>query len=387
MNDVFTAFVELINSLKIEKEMRDLILFFIALTTAIFSFIKFVLPVFKKRGNSKSSNRLKYDIENIRDYKKVFDRAAFRNPYAFELSIKNLEEAIDDTLAAINTGSLYSRKKTLLLNVAPKSEFKTNRFQKGFEIIEENLSKLKITIAVMRDAYSSAPIDEKWVKESHSLFIEKEKGFSIGTLLRAIKAGASGDFVREVISMYDEIDSLRNTIILNLNKLLEITGIEPLPLILISSEHIIRSQEIEERNGPRWSKYYIRSHKSLRPYIKDKIISKIDLENIKSPFIEWNHDSSFFEKKSKGNIEAAYNYIIRNDSCYILKENPPENYLAFLPSSEWIGPYRLYSPKDEKHIRFFIKANKKEKIEKEFENYVIKTGKIINDTDRTSTGT
>jgi len=56
------------------------------------------------------------DVSLIRFYAQCFDRPAFQDPFRQEGSMEAFDEAMEDTLMAINTGSLRSRRDGVVLS-------------------------------------------------------------------------------------------------------------------------------------------------------------------------------------------------------------------------------------------------------------------------------
>ncbi|HNT24965.1 MAG TPA: CHAT domain-containing protein, partial [Anaerolineales bacterium] len=126
---------------------------------------------------AKKTAGLKGDAEFFQDYRKLFDRAAFRMPCIFERTLLALEDAVDDTLAAMATGALYSRQgeiftklpsshedflaknadmyqynqRVMLLTIVPKSDFQTDTYRSTLERITSYLWNVRRLIVKLRN--------------------------------------------------------------------------------------------------------------------------------------------------------------------------------------------------------------------------------------------
>lgn len=79
------------------------------------------------------------DIEIIKFFRKCFDRNAFRVRFIREGSGEDMRKAIEDTIAAINTGFLYSRDGKLLGTGEGKGELSNNNW---YQIVDELVANL-----------------------------------------------------------------------------------------------------------------------------------------------------------------------------------------------------------------------------------------------------
>src|SRR5262249_14256732 len=79
-----------------------------------------------RRGGSRdiADVHFREDADLLRQHRQIFDRPAFKVSCIWELFLRELLEAIDDTNAAINTGSLYSRSRNLLGSFSSRSEYR-----------------------------------------------------------------------------------------------------------------------------------------------------------------------------------------------------------------------------------------------------------------------
>lgn len=200
--------------------------------------------------NSVQNTSQEVDSEKIRDYRKVFDRAAFRTPCIFESTLVHLEAAIDDTLAAMATGSLFSRSNRLLLRIVPKSDFLDEPYKSGLErvtIYLDDLRKKAIELQNLLSHLIHQYLDVEETIESYYL-IEPLIG-------KLIAFDSPYDKMLASLQLMDDIDRTRNLIIDEINGLLYFSSSPPLPKIPLSTEQIIQSSEPEMHY--RWDKFYV----------------------------------------------------------------------------------------------------------------------------------
>lgn len=105
----------------------------------------FIRDQFLKSPHKTTKNlimTLREDSNRIRDYVKIFDRAAFRMPCVFEGTVSNLDEAFGNISAAFGTGAIYSRNGNLLDKVAPISSFESDAFQNALYQVRDMLPRI-----------------------------------------------------------------------------------------------------------------------------------------------------------------------------------------------------------------------------------------------------
>ena len=68
-----------------------------------------------------SGNALAGDVELVRFYAQCFDRPAFQDPFRQEGSMEAFDRAIEDTITALNTGTLRSRDGAVLAQAKGKA--------------------------------------------------------------------------------------------------------------------------------------------------------------------------------------------------------------------------------------------------------------------------
>jgi hypothetical protein len=164
-----------------------------------------------------------HDAELLRAHRQIFDRAAFSTSCIHELFITELSEAIDDTLAALATGSLYSRSDRLLKTFPDRSDYLLPEFREAFSRIVAALKCLKQEVVrfevFFRNTFGHDPGD----------------GMDFFRTARYLCDEANKAGVRASLMIMDEIDKLRNEVIAELNVLLKKCGLQTFDSIELSS--------------------------------------------------------------------------------------------------------------------------------------------------------
>ena len=180
------------------------------------------------RGGHKSFETvyLQEDKRLLESHLTAFERPAFRTSCIWELFLRQLNEAIDDTKAALNTGKLFRRDKTFVEEYSKASEFKTIEFKDGFKRIAALLSELKMIVTLFGDNFYLDNPDYKHHDNFYAMLMD---------------LGRKGDKskISNAVENMDLIDSKRNEIIIILNNLLTGTG-KTLDLIELSSDIITK---------------------------------------------------------------------------------------------------------------------------------------------------
>lgn len=88
-------------------------------------------------------NDLKNDILLIKSYMVLFDRPAFQHPFHQEGSLESFDQAISDTVIALNTGTLRSRDGGLLHATMGKSYVQNTEWREHLNIICDLLIALR----------------------------------------------------------------------------------------------------------------------------------------------------------------------------------------------------------------------------------------------------
>lgn len=178
------------------------------------------------RGGPKPFEKvnIQEDKALLENHLTAFERPAFRTPCIWELFLRELKEAIDDTQAALNTGKLHRRDKTLVEEYPKISEFKTTEFKEAFKKITLILSELKMVVTLFGDTFYMDNPDYRHHDNFYAMLLN---------------LGHKGDKVkiRKAVNDMDLIDKKRNDIIIILNSLLVGTN-KSLDLIELSSKII-----------------------------------------------------------------------------------------------------------------------------------------------------
>ncbi|NTS43577.1 hypothetical protein HRG84_22045 [Flavisolibacter sp. BT320] len=169
---------------------------------------------------------LQEDKRLLESHLTAFERPAFRTSCIWELFLRQLNEAIDDTQSALNNGKLFRRDKTLVDEYSKASEFKTKEFKDGFKKISAILSELKMIVTLFGDNFYRDNPDYNHHDNFYAMLMD---------------LGRSGNKSksRETVKTMDLIDNKRNEIIVILNNLLAGTG-KTLDLIELSSEIVAK---------------------------------------------------------------------------------------------------------------------------------------------------
>ena len=185
------------------------------------------------RGASMSTADLHFreDAALLRNHRVAFERPAFKTACIRELFIFQLLEAIDDTLAAINTGSLYSRKGNLMASFPNKNQYVLPEFKDTLLRTSGRLSGLKRKVVEFEEFFRR--VNPKY---SHH---ENFYAMLMGSLDDVRK-----DDLLTIIGFMDGIDIGRNEILTDLNTLLVRCGDTPLDEIELSS-HILKKWRFE----------------------------------------------------------------------------------------------------------------------------------------------
>ena len=169
------------------------------------------------------------DADLLRQHRKVFERPAFKMPCIWELFLRELSEAIDDTSAAINTGSLYSRSGRQLSSFPDQNEYRLPEFRATFSRISASLSELKRKIVEFEQEFQHANPNYS----HHQNFYAMLMSFR----------GKNAKTVRSLVGYMDDIDSIRNNILDDLNVLLAKCGDATFDSIELTS-NILKAQKI-----------------------------------------------------------------------------------------------------------------------------------------------
>jgi hypothetical protein len=83
------------------------------------------------------------DIKLIETYMVLFDRPAFQHPFDQEGSMENFDKAIEDTIIALNTGTIRTRNGEILHTTEGKSYIDNLDWREKLNVITEMLNALR----------------------------------------------------------------------------------------------------------------------------------------------------------------------------------------------------------------------------------------------------
>jgi len=83
------------------------------------------------------------DIEIIKFFSQCFDRPAFQDPFNNEYSMEAFDKAIEDTITAINTGTLRARDGTILSKAKGKSFLNNPDWRRKMDLIVDLLRVIR----------------------------------------------------------------------------------------------------------------------------------------------------------------------------------------------------------------------------------------------------
>ena len=83
------------------------------------------------------------DIKLLRFYSQCFDRPAFQDPFRQEGSMEDFDKAIEDTITAINTGTLRSRDGAILAKAKGKSYLTNPIWRQKMDVIVDMLRAIR----------------------------------------------------------------------------------------------------------------------------------------------------------------------------------------------------------------------------------------------------
>jgi len=166
-----------------------------------------------RRGDGVNAADLHFreDAALLRRQRAIFERPAFNTACIWELFLSELVEAIDDTLGAINTGSLYSRKGNLMTSFPDKNQYILQDFKDTFSRISHRLSELKRKVIEF----------EGFFKQVNPRYSHHQNFYA---MLMGSVGQVSDEELKTIVHLMDEIDCGRNEILADLNILLSRCG-------------------------------------------------------------------------------------------------------------------------------------------------------------------
>jgi hypothetical protein len=168
------------------------------------------------------------DAALLRQHRRIFDRPAFKVPCIWELFLRELLAAIDDTAAAVNTGSLFSRSGKLLSSFPDQNEYRLPEFKRAFSRITGRLTALKREVTEF----------EEFFRRVNPSYSHHENFYA---MIMSFSQGKASD-VKTLVCFMDSIDRVRNEILDELNVLLTRCGEETFTSIELSSAILKKGQ-------------------------------------------------------------------------------------------------------------------------------------------------
>jgi TIR domain len=164
------------------------------------------------------------DADLLRQHRRIFNRQAFRVACVEELFLPDLLEAINDTVAALNTGSLYSRSGKLLSTFHDSHEYRLPEFKRVFGNIADKLTRLQREVVEFKEFFRTV--------NPGSADVLLDLDFT-RMVQNALDDNPSA--VKPIFQHMDAIDQTRDEILSELNSLLSKCGIETFQPIDLSS--------------------------------------------------------------------------------------------------------------------------------------------------------
>jgi hypothetical protein len=148
-----------------------------------------------------------HDVELLKSHRILFERAAFRVPCVFELFIKELLTAIDDTALALNTGAVRTREGEGFTQVDPASSYRSTVFRDLVKEVGGGLVELKRLVVLFEDAFQC----------EHPSFDRHRNFYS---MLTSFANSHNHDDTRALVARMDGIDEKRNELLIAMNRIL-----------------------------------------------------------------------------------------------------------------------------------------------------------------------
>jgi hypothetical protein len=164
------------------------------------------------------------DCELVRAHRTLFTRPAFMTSCMRELSILLLADVIDETIAALGTGTHYDDKGQVRAEFADLHSYRRRGHRKNIGLIYQHLRRLQVQLKDL-DQYL-----RHWPAARYP-----EREFISAGLRRHIEQQATW---QEVLGRCDRIDAERNNVLILFNGMLQQCREPPLPLITLSSTYL-----------------------------------------------------------------------------------------------------------------------------------------------------
>jgi|SRR5262249_28135649 len=154
-----------------------------------------------------------------------------------ELFIQEVLEAIDDTAAAINTGSLYSRSGRLLSSFPDQAEYHLPEFKQAFSRITERLTGLKRKVTEFEETFRRLYPNYSHHQNFYAMIMSLTQPEDFYRLIGVVPPGVqlSSETAGTLVGLMDSIDGERNAILDELNVLLSKCGEKTFDTIKLSS--------------------------------------------------------------------------------------------------------------------------------------------------------
>lgn len=180
---------------------------------------------------------LREDAALLRDHRHIFERPAFFVTCALELFVAELRDAVDDTMAALNTGTLLTRKGGTVGRYEARSAYRLDVFRDAMDRIVALLGRLKRSIVEFEQQFWS--LNPGY--EHHQNFYAMINSFEYNRTREIADEHTpppTAAQMADLVTGMDTIDRLRNEILAELNTLLRLTGDREFDLIDLSSDLI-----------------------------------------------------------------------------------------------------------------------------------------------------
>ena len=181
--------------------------------------------------------QLREDAALLRDHRHIFERPAFFVSCAEELFVAELRDAVDDTMAALNTGTLLTRKGGTVGQYEARSSYRLDVFRDAMGRIVDLLGRLKRSIVEFEQQFCSLNPGYAHHQNFYAMInsFEYNRSREISDENTTPPTGAQ---MADLVTRMDTIDQLRNGILAELNALLRLTGDREFELIELSSDFI-----------------------------------------------------------------------------------------------------------------------------------------------------
>jgi hypothetical protein len=160
------------------------------------------------------------DCELARAHRTLFTRPAFTRSCIQELSIPLLAEVMDETLAALNTGTHYDSKGQVRAEFADLHAYRDESYRQKVSVIYQHLQELQWLLKEF----------DQYLRQCPAAYYPSREFISAG-LSKRVDEGTW----QAVIDRCDRIDVERNNVITAFNAMLRSCRESPLPLIRLSS--------------------------------------------------------------------------------------------------------------------------------------------------------